>query len=88
MTMALSAASWHRPRALHPGAWWLWALGLAIAASRTENPLLLLGIVAVTGYVVAARRPSTPWSQAYVAFLRLGHPRRGDPRRPDGAARR
>ena len=29
------------PRALHPGAWWLWALGLAAAASRTTNPLLL-----------------------------------------------
>ena len=29
------------PRALHPGAWWLWALGLATAASRTTNPLLL-----------------------------------------------
>ena len=29
------------PRTLHPGAWWLWALGLATAASRTTNPLLL-----------------------------------------------
>ena len=29
------------PRWLHPGAWWLWALGLATAASRTTNPLLL-----------------------------------------------
>ena len=29
------------PRNLHPGAWWLWALGLAAAASRTTNPVLL-----------------------------------------------
>ena len=29
------------PRALHPGAWWLWALGLATAASHTTNPLPL-----------------------------------------------
>ena len=29
------------PRPLHPGAWWLWALGLATAASRTTQPLLL-----------------------------------------------
>lgn len=60
------------PRPLHPGAWWLWALGLAAAASRTTNPLLLLLIVAVAGYVVAARRPATPWSRSYALFLRLG----------------
>jgi energy-coupling factor transport system permease protein len=60
------------PRGLHPGAWWLWALGLATAASRTTNPLLLLLIVAVSGYVVAARRTSAPWGRSYAAFLRLG----------------
>ncbi len=32
-------------RDLHPGAWWLWAMGLAAAASFTTNPLLLLTIV-------------------------------------------
>ena len=25
------------PRMLHPAAWWLWAIGLATAASRTTN---------------------------------------------------
>jgi energy-coupling factor transport system permease protein len=60
------------PRMLHPGAWWLWATALAVAASRTTNPLLLLAIVAVTGYVVAARRPATPWSASYSLFLKLG----------------
>jgi energy-coupling factor transport system permease protein len=60
------------PRPLHPGAWWLWALGLATAASRTTNPLLLLLIVAVTAYVVAARRTAAPWARSYAAFLRLG----------------
>ncbi len=60
------------PRQLHPGAWWLWALGLAAAASRTTNPLLLLLLVAVAGYVVAARRTDAPWSRSYGAFLRLG----------------
>lgn len=58
-------------RPLHPGAWWLWALGLAAAASRTTNPLLLALILAVTGYVVASRRPSAPWVRAYGVFLRL-----------------
>ncbi|MGH8970601.1 MAG: CbiQ family ECF transporter T component [Actinomycetes bacterium] len=60
------------PRHVHPGAWWLWALGLATAASRTTNPLLLALIVAVAGYVVVARREATPWAGTYGAFLRLG----------------
>ncbi|WP_441246329.1 energy-coupling factor transporter transmembrane component T [Kitasatospora sp. McL0602] len=60
------------PRQLHPGAWWLWALGLGVAASRTTNPLLLLLITAVAGYVVAARRGDAPWARSYGAFLKLG----------------
>ena len=57
---------------LHPAAWWGWATALAVAASRTTNPVLLLLIVSVTGYVVAARRPASPWSRSYLVFLRLG----------------
>lgn len=60
------------PRMLHPGAWWAWALGLAIAASRTTNPLLLGLIVVVAAYVVAARRPVAPWSRSFGFFLRIG----------------
>lgn len=60
------------PRLLHPGAWWLWAAGLAVAASRTSNPILLLLIIAVAGYVVAARRPIAPWSRSFAVFLRIG----------------
>lgn len=60
------------PRLLHPGAWWLWAAALAVGASRTTNPVLLAAIVAVSGYVVAARRPASPWSAAYAMFLKLG----------------
>jgi energy-coupling factor transport system permease protein len=60
------------PRHLHPGAWWLWAVGLGVAATRTTNPVLLLLIAAVAGYVVAARRSDAPWSRAYTAFLKLG----------------
>ncbi|NUH38182.1 energy-coupling factor transporter transmembrane protein EcfT [Streptomyces samsunensis] len=76
----------HRPRArarlragaprgggaLHAGAWWLWALGLATAASRTTNPLLLGLLIAVAGYVVAVRRTDAPWARSYTAFLKLG----------------
>lgn len=60
------------PRLLHPGAWWLWAIGLAVAASRTTNPLLLLLIIAVAAYVVAARRPHAPWARSFGVFLRIG----------------
>ncbi len=60
------------PRHLHPGAWWLWAVGLGVAATRTTNPVLLALVVGVAGYVVAARRSDAPWAKAYTAFLKLG----------------
>ena len=44
-------------RALHPAAWWTWALGLAVAATSTTNPVLLVLIVTVALLVVAARAP-------------------------------
>jgi energy-coupling factor transport system permease protein len=59
------------PRPLHPGAWWAWALGCATAASTFTNPLLLLLLVGVLGYVVAARRTSAPWARAFVVFLKV-----------------
>ncbi|AJT67377.1 hypothetical protein T261_5761 [Streptomyces lydicus] len=68
----MSAPQATRSNALHAGAWWLWALGLAAAASRTTNPLLLGLLVAVAGYVVAARRTDAPWARSYGAFVRLG----------------
>ena len=60
------------PRLLHPGAWWLWAAGLAVAASRSTNPILLLLIVAVAAYVVSARRSPSPWARSFSVFLKLG----------------
>lgn len=68
----MNAATWRLPRHLHPGAWWLWALGLAAAASRTTNPLLLLLVIAVSGLVVSARRTDAPWARAYRTFLAVG----------------
>lgn len=68
----MSAPQETRTTALHAGAWWLWALGLATAASRTTNPLLLGLLVGVAGYVVAARRTDAPWARSYGAFVKLG----------------
>ncbi|MFJ4683067.1 energy-coupling factor transporter transmembrane component T [Streptomyces sp. NPDC088789] len=56
---------------IHPGAWWLWSLALGTAATRTTNPLLLALLIAVSAYVVAARRPDTPWARSYDAFVKL-----------------
>ena len=44
------------PRAVHPAAWWGWAVGMAVAVSTTNNPLLLLLALAVVALVVANRR--------------------------------
>ena len=60
------------PRPLHPAAWWVWALGLAVAAGTTTNPLLLLLALAVAGLVVSARRGSSPWARAFRLYLYLG----------------
>ena len=60
------------PRWLHPAAWWIWALGLAAAASRTTNPLLLGLIIAVAALVVSARKPDAPWGRSFMFFVRLG----------------
>jgi energy-coupling factor transport system permease protein len=65
-------ARYFLPRDLHPGAWWIWALGLAVGASRTTNPWLLLTILAVACYVVIARRASAPWAMAFRLYLYLG----------------
>lgn len=59
------------PRGLHPVAWWIWALALAVAASRTTNPLLLLLILAVLGLVVALRRSDAPWARGYRCYLAM-----------------
>ncbi len=59
------------PRSLHPVAWWIWAIGLATAVSRTTNPLLLLMVLAVLGYVVTARRTEAPWARGFKYYLWL-----------------
>lgn len=57
------------PRPLHPGAWWVWSLGLAVAASRTTNPLLLGLLIAVLAFVVTNRRGDAPWAKGFRYYL-------------------
>lgn len=60
------------PRELHPLAWWLWAVGLAAAASLTTNPLTLLLLVVVVACVVSLRRTDHPWARSFRFYLWLG----------------
>ncbi|MDT4996426.1 MAG: energy-coupling factor transport system permease protein [Pseudonocardiales bacterium] len=64
--------SYWLPRSLHPLSWWLWALGLTVAASRTTNPLLLGTIIAVVSWVVIARRSDAPWANAFRLYVIAG----------------
>lgn len=60
------------PRDLHPVAWWVWAIGLATAASYTTNPFLLLLLIGVAALVVSARRSAQPWGASFRLYVALG----------------
>ncbi|WP_395657511.1 energy-coupling factor transporter transmembrane component T [Nocardioides sp.] len=60
------------PRDLHPVAWWIWALGLAVAASLTTNPFVLLMLVGVAALVVSLRRSDQPWGRSFRLYVWLG----------------
>lgn len=64
-------ATW-LPRDLHPVAWWLWAIGLAVAASCTTNPFALALVVGVAVVVVSARRSDQPWARVFRLYLWMG----------------
>ncbi|WP_242511553.1 energy-coupling factor transporter transmembrane component T [Pengzhenrongella frigida] len=57
---------------MHPLAWWAWALGLAVAVTRTTNPLVIGMLLAATVLVVVVRRDDSPWARAFGAYLVLG----------------
>ena len=59
-------------RDLHPVAWWGWAIGVALAASLTTNPLLLGLLFCSVWLVVANRRGSSPWARAFRLYVILG----------------
>lgn len=59
-------------RDLHPVAWWVWAIGLATAASLTTNPLTLLLVLGVATVVVAARRSDHPWANSFRLYVWVG----------------
>jgi len=56
---------------MHPWAWWAWAVGLAVAASATTNPLLLALLATALMTVVLLRRGDAPWAGSLSAYLWL-----------------
>jgi energy-coupling factor transport system permease protein len=58
-------------REVHPGAWWLWALGLAAAASRTTNPLLLTTVIVVVVVVTRACRAERDAPSGFRGYLAI-----------------
>lgn len=58
-------------RWLHPLAWWAWAAGIAIAASTSTNPVLLVGLMVSAGVVVEFRKPVAPWARSFGFFVKL-----------------
>lgn len=71
-TVGVAARGARLPRDLHPVAWWVWALGSAVAASMTTNPLLLLMLVGVAALVVSLRRSEQPWGRSFRLYVWLG----------------
>lgn len=57
---------------MHPLAWWAWALGLAVAATRTTNPLVNGLVLAAAVLVVVARREDAPWARTFRGYVLLG----------------
>ncbi|GAB2973212.1 CbiQ family ECF transporter T component [Actinotalea caeni] len=58
-------------RALHPLAWWAWALALAAALSRVTNPVGVLLLAAAVVVVVLACRGDDRWGRAFRGYLVL-----------------
>lgn len=53
-------------------AWWIWAIGVVVAASRTTNPLVLVLLLAVTTVVVVARAPGESQLRLFRLYLVVG----------------
>ncbi|TDE95957.1 energy-coupling factor transporter transmembrane protein EcfT [Occultella glacieicola] len=70
--VARAEATPARGRGLHPLAWWAWAAGIAVAITRTQNPLVIALLLAAVVLVVTVCRDESPWARAFGAYLILG----------------
>ena len=68
----MSVLSRFSASSVHPGAWWLLGLSLAIAASLSTDPIALFVLAAGCVAVIAvAREKSSPWSNSLKFYLFL-----------------
>ena len=58
-------------RLVHPGAWWLWAAGLATAGIATSNPLLLLALCTLSVVVATQRGHRHVASTTILGFVKI-----------------
>ena len=56
----------------HPGAWWLAGISLALFASLSANPIVLIGICFVAMLTVRVCRDESPWGRSIRFYLILG----------------
>lgn len=59
-------------RDLHPVAWWVWALGLAVGTSFTTNPFLLGLLLGAITLTVLTCRSDQPWARSFRLYVWLG----------------
>lgn len=59
-------------RAVHPWAWWGWAIGVAVASSLSTNPLFLLLLGAAVVFVIIWRRTNAPWAMSLRVYVLMG----------------
>lgn len=59
-------------RDLHPGAWWIWAIGLGTAATLNTNPLIALSLIGIAALTVTMRRSDHAWSSSFHLYLAFG----------------
>ena len=57
--------------ALHPWAWWAWALSVAVAVNLTTNPLLLALMMCALLTVIVMRRTDAPWARSIAVYFWL-----------------
>jgi len=56
---------------MHPLAWWAWALGLAVATTRSTSTVVTGLVLLTTVLVVLTCRTDTPWGRAFGGYLAL-----------------
>ncbi|HQY33938.1 CbiQ family ECF transporter T component [Actinotalea sp.] len=56
---------------MHPLAWWAWALGLAVATTRSTSTVVTGLVLVTTVVVVLTCRTDTPWGRAFTGYLVL-----------------